>query len=66
MQVGDHVVAKRKIKSATEPNTVIGPIHELDQDTCYIITNEGDPIIEGHFRLRLSEWKFWEIEIDES
>lgn len=55
--VGDSVVARRKIKSTTLPNTICGPVVESFDNKCRIVTNEGTEI-EGNFILYFHEYNF--------
>ena len=56
-QVGDSVVARRKVKSSTSSNTIVGPIVETWPNACRIVTNPGTDI-EGNFKLVNSDWTF--------
>lgn len=56
-KVGDSVVARRKVKSTTLPNTICGPVVECFSDCCLITTNEGTEI-EGNFTLYFNEHNF--------
>jgi len=57
-KIGDHVSASRKIELATPPKIIVGPVTEVSENTCRIITNAGDKEIEGNFLLNYSDWKF--------
>jgi hypothetical protein len=56
-QVGDSVAARRKVKSSTSSNTIVGPIVETWPNACRIVTNPGTDI-EGNFKLVNSDWTF--------
>ena len=56
-KIGDSVAARRKPKSKLYHNLVIGPVVDVWDNACRVITNSGDDI-EGDFRLCFNEWDF--------
>mgnify|MGYP001268874706 FL=1 len=54
---GDAAVARRKVKSRTNYNTVMGPVIEAGPEACRIITNKGTSC-EGDFQLFYTDWAF--------
>ena len=56
-QIGDSVVATRKIKSNIYHNRVIGPITEISPNGCRIKVNAGTDR-ETEFQFFNSDWSF--------
>jgi len=55
--IGDSVAAKRIKKSKLYHNTVIGPVVDIWDNACRVVTNSGEEF-EGDFRLWFNEWDF--------
>ena len=53
-KTGDHVIARRRIRSNIYHNTVVGPVLEIWDNACRIITNK-DSDIESDFQLFFSD-----------
>ena len=60
--VGDSVIARRKVKSEIYHNTVIGPVVDVWDNACRIVTNAGEEY-EGDFKLHFSDWTFERISL---
>ena len=56
-KIGDSIVAKRKIQSKIYSNTIVGPVVDIWENACRVVTNPGTEI-EGDFRLYFSDWFF--------
>lgn len=56
-QIGDAVIARRKVKSRIYHNTIVGPVVESWDTGCRIVTNKGTDI-EGDFQFFNSDWYF--------
>jgi hypothetical protein len=56
-KVGDAVSARRRISSKIYANHIVGPVVDVWDNACRIVTNP-DTEIEGDFRLYFSDWKF--------
>lgn len=60
-KVGDRVVAQRAHHVTTGPRSVIGPVVEVTDTICRIVTNPGTDI-SGDFSLPLASYRFTLIE----
>ena len=54
-KIGDSISAKRKVKSKIYHNIVVGPVVDVWDNACRVVTNPGTEI-EGDFRLHYNEW----------
>lgn len=55
--VGDSVVATRKIYSSIYSNIIVGPVVDVWSNACRILNNPGTQA-EGDFRLFFNDWDF--------
>jgi hypothetical protein len=56
-KIGDSVVARRKVSSDIYKNTIIGPVINVVDNTCHIVTNPGTDL-ESDFTLSFCDWNF--------
>ena len=56
-QKGDSIGARRKVKSQTLPYLIVGPVVDVWDNACRVVTNEGTDY-EGDFKLYFNEWNF--------
>ena len=62
VKAGDRIGAHRKIKSNTEPNTIVGPVSSVSPDSCSVINNKGTEL-EKEFILPFSDWNIQILDI---
>lgn len=55
--IGDSVVARRKVTSNIYSNCVVGPVVDVWDNACRIVTNT-ETEIESDFRYYFSDWNF--------
>lgn len=53
-KVGDIVHARSR--GETKPRMVVGPVAQITNDSCLVITNANDPEIRGEFWLSFDKW----------
>lgn len=56
-KVGDAVAARRRNPSKLYKNLIVGPVVDVWDNACRIVTNPGTKA-EGDFRLYFSDWEF--------
>jgi len=56
-EIGDSVVARRKVKSKIYASTIVGPVVDIWDNACRIVTNPNTEI-EGDFKLYFKDWDF--------
>lgn len=56
-QTGDHVSARRKVKSNIYYNVVVGPVIETWDNCCRVVCNKGTDQ-ETDFQLFYNDWTF--------
>ena len=57
LQIGDAIVATRKVKSKIYYNRVIGPVITVWDNACRVRCNAGTDV-ETDFQLFFSDWTF--------
>lgn len=60
-KIGDAVAAKRRVPSKIYKNLIVGPVVDVWDNACRIVTNPGTEI-EGDFRLYFNEWNFQHLD----
>lgn len=55
-QIGDRVVARRKMNSKIYANTIAGPVSNVYDNACRIKTNQGTDI-ETDWQINYSDWE---------
>jgi hypothetical protein len=56
-EIGDAVSARRREPSAIYKNHIVGPVVDVWENACRIVTNPGTTA-EGDFRLYFTDWNF--------
>lgn len=55
-RVGDRIRAKRKVRSKIYHNLIVGPVSDVFENACRVITNEGSEM-ESSWQVNYSDWE---------